>query len=161
MLEAGASRAPLFDNRQERTGAVRKRRHGGLTRPSRPGERSRGARLLVLVAASAAIIVAIGLAFFLQQQPALRPGKIVVTVSPPTEAELFVDGRSSGKIPPHLRSVAAGDHRIEIKAAGYRVFATTVSVRSGARPVEIDAALEADAAAPAEGAELHGSSAPR
>ena len=113
---------------------------------------------------AAAIALVAGLAIFLQQPAEKRPGKIVVTVSPAVDAELFVDGRSSGKVPPHLRSLAAGDHRIEVKAAGYRSFATTVSVRPGTRPVEIDAALEVEGGAPqapGEGAQLHGSSAPR
>jgi len=96
----------------------------------------------MLAGAVTAIAVVAGLVVFLQQPEQKRPGKIVVTVSPAVDAELFVDGRSSGKVPPHLRSLPAGDHRIEIKAAGYRPFATTVSVRAGARPVEIDAALE-------------------
>jgi hypothetical protein len=124
----------------------------------------------VLVGTAAAVAIVAGLAIFLQQPAEKRPGKIVVTVSPAVDAELFVDGRSSGKVPPHLRSLAAGDHRIEVKATGYRLFATTVSVRPGARPLEIDAALQIDApleaegaakAAPADGTELHGSSAPR
>ncbi|MFL5416684.1 MAG: PEGA domain-containing protein, partial [Myxococcales bacterium] len=102
----------------------------------------------------------------------------VVTVSPAVDAELFVDGHSSGRVPPHLRSVAAGDHLIEVKATGYRAFATTVSVRSGSRPVEIDAALQQENGAatgggrsaehpvetkpaPPDGAELHGATAPR
>jgi hypothetical protein len=146
MLDAAASRAAAFDNRQDRTGAVRKRRRGGLTRPARPDERWRGARLLVVVGSAAAIAIIAVLGIFLQQPAGKRPGKIVVTVSPAVDAELFVDGRSSGKVPPHLRSLTAGDHRIEVKAAGYRLFATTVSVRPGARPVEIDAALEVDGA---------------
>jgi hypothetical protein len=159
MLEAGSSRAIPFDNRSERTGAVRKRRSGGLTRPSRPEERWRGLRLLLLIGTVAAVVVVGGFAFFVQQPATQRPGKIVVTVSPPVDAELFVDGRSSGRVPPHLRSLAAGDHLIEVKAAGYRAFATTVSVRSGARPLEIEAALQAET--PPDGAELHGASAPR
>ncbi|TMB36055.1 MAG: PEGA domain-containing protein [Deltaproteobacteria bacterium] len=164
MLEAAASRAVPFDNRQDRTGALRKRRSGGLTRPSRPEEGWRGTRFLVVAGTAAAIALVAGLAIFLQQPAEKRPGKIVVTVSPAVDAELFVDGRSSGKVPPHLRSLAAGDHRIEVKAAGYRSFATTVSVRPGTRPVEIDAALEVEGGAPqapGEGAQLHGSSAPR
>jgi serine/threonine protein kinase len=164
MLEAAASRAPSFDNRLERTGAVRKRRSGGLTRPSRPEEGWRGTRLLVLAGTAAAIAIVAGLAILLQQPAEKRPGKIVVTVSPAVDAELFVDGRSSGRVPPHLRSLAAGDHRIEVKAVGYRLFGTTVSVRPGARPVEVDAALEVEPVAPvpqAEGAQLRGSSAPR
>jgi len=146
MLEAAAARALPFDNRQDRTAAVRKRRSGGLTRPSRPEEGWRGTNPLVLVGTAAAIAIVAGLAIFLQQPAEKRPGKIVVTVSPAVDAELFVDGRSSGKVPPHLRSLAAGDHRIEVKAAGFRPFATTVSVRPGARPVEIDAALEVTSA---------------
>jgi len=142
MLDAAASRAVPFDNRQDRTGAVRKRRSGGLTRPVRPEEGRWGARPLMLAGAVTAIAVVAGLVVFLQQPEQKRPGKIVVTVSPAVDAELFVDGRSSGKVPPHLRSLQAGDHRIEIKAAGYRPFATTVSVHAGGRPVEIDASLE-------------------
>ena len=142
MLDAAASRAVPFDNRKDRTAAVRKRRNGGLTRPSRPEEGWRALRTLILVGTATAVAAVAGLALFLQQPAAKRPGRIVVTVSPAVDAELFVDGRSSGKVPPHLRSLAAGDHRIEVKAAGYRPFATTVSLRPGARPVEIDAALE-------------------
>jgi len=137
----------------------------------RPVEGWRGLRLVFLIGAAAAIAVVAGFALFVQQPATQRPGKIVVTVSPPVDAELFVDGRSSGKVPPHLRSLAAGDHLIEVKAAGYRAFATTVSVRSGARPVEIEAALQQEErrpqhpvekeAAPADGAELHGATAPR
>jgi hypothetical protein len=161
MLEAGSSRAIPFDNRNERTGAVRKRRSGGLTRPSRPEEGWRGLRLLLLIATAAAVVVVAGFAFFVQQPATQRPGKIVVTVSPPVDAELFVDGRSSGRVPPHLRSLAAGDHRIEVKAAGYRAFATTVSVRSGARPVEIEAALQVDGPAAPSGGLHGGATAPR
>ncbi|MFL5248967.1 MAG: PEGA domain-containing protein, partial [Myxococcales bacterium] len=161
-LEAGSSRAIPFDNRNERTGAVRKRRSGSLSRPSRPVEGWRGLRLVLLIGAAAAIAVVAGFAFLVQQPAAQRPGKIVVTVSPAVDAELFVDGHSSGRVPPHLRSLAAGDHLIEVKAAGYRAFATTVSVRSGSRPVEIEAALQPQAqAAPPDGAELHGATAPR
>jgi hypothetical protein len=36
-----------------------------------------------------------------------------------------------------------------VKAPGYRLFATTVSVHPGARPVEVDAALEVDGEAKA------------
>ncbi|MFL5413974.1 MAG: PEGA domain-containing protein, partial [Myxococcales bacterium] len=119
-----------------------------LTRPSRPAEGWRGLRLVLVIGAAAAIVVVAGFAFLVQQPAAQRPGKIVVTVSPAVDAELFVDGHSSGRVPPHLRSLAAGDHLIEVKAAGYRAFATTVSVRSGSRPVEIDAALQPEERAP-------------
>ncbi|MFL5400019.1 MAG: protein kinase domain-containing protein [Myxococcales bacterium] len=162
MLEAGSSRAVPFDNRNDRTGAVRKRRSGSLTRPSRPVEGWRGLRIVLLIGAAAAIVAVAGFAFLVQQPAAQRPGKIVVTVSPAVDAELFVDGHSSGRVPPHLRSLAAGDHLIEVKAAGYRAFATTVSVRSGSRPVEIEAALQPQTQpAPPDGAELHGATAPR
>jgi serine/threonine protein kinase len=183
MLEVGASRAPPFDNLQERTAAVRDRRKGGLARPSRPTQ-DRLAPRLVAGLGAAAVVLALAVAVLLLQSGAEKQaGKIVVTVSPPVAAELFVDGRSSGMVPPHLRTLATGDHRIEVKAAGYRTFAASVSVRAGARPVEVDAALEAaqpvpqkddgaarndDAASPKdrtaprkEGAQVHGDDAPR
>jgi hypothetical protein len=118
----------------------------------------------LLAAAAVIVVVVAGLAALLQQPAAHRPGRIVVNVSPAVDAELFVDGRSSGRVPPYLRSLTAGDHRIEVKATGYRAFATTVSVPSGTRPVEIEAALqqESSPAAPSgEANELHGATAPR
>ncbi|MFL5414119.1 MAG: serine/threonine protein kinase, partial [Myxococcales bacterium] len=60
MLEAGSSRAVPFDNRNDRTGAVRKRRSGSLTRPSRPVEGWRGLRIVLLIGAAAAIVAVAG-----------------------------------------------------------------------------------------------------
>jgi len=42
-------------------------------------------------------------------------GKVIVTVKPAVSAELTVDGRSSGPLPPFLRLLPPGRHRIEVK----------------------------------------------
>ena len=51
----------------------------------------------------------------------LKPKRGVINfkVRPP-DAELIVDGRSLGRVPPNLRLVAV-EHRLEIKKQGYTV----------------------------------------
>jgi hypothetical protein len=90
-------------------------------------------------------------AFFLLQPEEVRPGKIVVTPSPSVTAELFIDGKPSGPLPPFVHTVAAGSHRIEIRADGYKAFSTRVDVPSGGRPLAIDAQLVSEGPMQVEG----------
>jgi len=62
---------------------------------------------------------------------------VIVTVRPAVSAELTVDGRSSGPLPPFLRLLRAATGSSQ--AAGYKPFSTTVEL--GRRPVEVEAAL--------------------
>ncbi|HET9751853.1 MAG TPA: serine/threonine-protein kinase [Myxococcales bacterium] len=69
-------------------------------------------------------------------------GRLVVTPTPPVaEAELVIDGRSAGQLPPFVRTVSVGKHRLEVRAPGYRPFSAEVDVPAGGGPVEIAAPL--------------------
>jgi len=67
-----------------------------------------------------------------------KQGVINFKVRPP-DAELIVDGRSLGRVPPNLRLVAV-EHRLEIKKQGYRPYLTRITPRPGF-PQEINIAL--------------------
>src|SRR6185503_4717198 len=66
----------------------------------------------------------------------------ILTPSPSVTADLIIDGRPSGQLPPFVHTLAAGTHSIEVKAEGYKPFATTVDVRPGGQPIELTAKLE-------------------
>ena len=70
----------------------------------------------------------------------LKPklGVINFVVKPP-DAELFVNGRSRGRVPAKLQLVAV-EHKLEIKKRGYRAFQTRITPRPGF-PQEINIAL--------------------
>ncbi|HET7788535.1 MAG TPA: serine/threonine-protein kinase [Myxococcales bacterium] len=70
-----------------------------------------------------------------------RPGKLVIAPSPPVAAELVIDGRSSGPLPPFVRTVPAGKHHLEVRAPGYLPFTAEVDVPAGGRLVEVAAPL--------------------
>jgi len=57
----------------------------------------------------------------------------------PSDAELFIDGRLSGRVPSNLRLLAV-EHQLEIKKQGYRPFQTRITPRPGF-PQEITIAL--------------------
>ena len=48
----------------------------------------------------------------------------------PSDAELFVNGRSMGRVPAKLRLVAV-EHKVEIKKKGYRAYQTRITPRPG------------------------------
>ena len=106
-------------------------------RPARPG----GRRLLLAVPALLVALVAIALVALPGED--LRPGKVIVTPSPAVAGDLYIDGRTSGPVPPFVHSVAPGEHRLEVRAEGYKPFVTTVRVRPG-RPLEVTARLQSD-----------------
>jgi hypothetical protein len=61
--------------------------------------------------------------------------------SRPSRAQVFVDGAPVGLTPLQLPTVAAGTHTIRIELAGFRPWATSVTVASGQR-TRVAASLE-------------------
>jgi eukaryotic-like serine/threonine-protein kinase len=77
-------------------------------------------------------------------------GRLVVTPTPPVPAAvLVIDGQSAGELPPFVRTLPSGKHRLEVRAEGYRSFRAEVDVPAGGRAVEIAAPLS-PAAEPAQ-----------
>src|SRR5436190_6608693 len=68
-------------------------------------------------------------------------GKLIVTPSPSVPADLIVDGRPSGQLPPFVRNLPHGKHRIEVRAEGYKAFSAAVEVGAGNDPLELTAQL--------------------
>src|SRR3989449_4266034 len=94
----------------------------------------------------AAVPVALGVAavsYVIGQREPI-PGKVIVTPTPPVAADLIIDGRPSGQLPPFVHTLSPGAHRIELRADGYKPFAATVQVAPGGAPIELDAKLEAE-----------------
>ncbi|MBW2338092.1 MAG: PEGA domain-containing protein, partial [Deltaproteobacteria bacterium] len=62
---------------------------------------------------------------------ALKPklGVINFSVDPP-DADLFVDGKSRGTVPPQMRLLAV-EHRLEIKKKGFQTYRTRITPRPG------------------------------
>lgn len=147
-----------FDLSEERTGARRKLRTSPLARPTRadpaPPAAKPGRRRSIYIGAPVLLLALAALWFVEQPQREARPGKIVVTPTPSIAADLFIDGRPAGQLPPFVHAVAAGSHRVEVRAEGYKPFSTQVQVPSGGRPVEIDAQLVADGPMQVEGVVL-------
>jgi len=135
-LRPGAAAAPAFDSSGDPTAARRNARRRPLTRAGK-GRAKIGVRTL---AATAVLVVlaASGAVWFVRSRAPL-PGKVIVTVQPAVLAELLVDGRSSGPLPPFVRLLPAGRHWLEVRAEGYKPFATAVEL--GRRPVEVEAVL--------------------
>src|SRR5207302_3027635 len=99
-----------------------------------------GRKWPIYIGIPAAVAALAGLYFLLQPEE-VRAGKIVVTPSPSVSAELFIDGKPSGPLPPFVHTVAAGSHRIEVRADGYKPFQIRVEVPSGGKPLAIEAPL--------------------
>jgi hypothetical protein len=55
-------------------------------------------------------------------------------------AELYIDGNAAGQVPATPLSLSSGDHRIEVRKAGYRSFQAEVKIPLGGQ-VELDATL--------------------
>jgi len=70
----------------------------------------------------------------------------------PADAELFIDGRPSGRVPSNLRLVAV-EHQLEIKKQGYRPYQTRITPRPGF-PQEIAIALTKLSSSPGIPAEI-------
>ncbi|MFN2548165.1 MAG: protein kinase, partial [Myxococcales bacterium] len=127
-------------NAEDRTRAVRRLRSSPMMRPVKV-DPPKTARKWPFYVGIPLVLAAGAAVFFLSQAEEVRPGKIVVTPSPSVSAELFIDGRPSGPLPPFVHTVAAGSHRIEVRADGYKSFQTRVDVPSGGKPLTIEAPL--------------------
>jgi PEGA domain-containing protein len=60
----------------------------------------------------------------------------------------MIDGRSAGQLPPFVRAIPAGKHRLEVRAKGYRPFSAEVDIPAGGRPLEVAAPLSRLSSAP-------------
>ena len=141
-LQTGGDAA--FDVSRERTAAPRRMRGAGLSRAGGAG--GNGARRWALYGAMPVALGLVGVSWLVrtaQRDPI--PGTVIVTPSPPVpSADLLIDGRPSGSLPPFVRKLAPGKHRIEVRAEGYKPFSTALEVRSAPQPLELSARLEAE-----------------
>jgi serine/threonine protein kinase len=148
MDDAALAAAELarFDVDNERTVAPRKMRGSALSRPlAEQPTRPSGRHWAVYAGIPIAIgVLGVSLAVRLQRDP--LPGKVIVRPSPSVAADLIVDGRPSGQLPPFVRTLPPGAHRIEVRAEGFKPFSTSVEVRAGAEPIDLVARLTADKA---------------
>jgi serine/threonine protein kinase len=132
-----------FDLSAERTVAPRKMRSSALSRPAGPQPSRRWALYAAIPVAVGVIGVSWAVRYASQRDPV--PAKLIVLPSPSVEAaDLLIDGRPSGQLPPFVHTLAPGKHRIEVRAAGYKPFFASVEVKSAAQPLELTARLEAD-----------------
>jgi serine/threonine protein kinase len=139
-----AAEQARFDVDNERTVAPRKMRASALSKPlAKQKTRPTGRRWAVYAGIPIATgLLGVSLAVRLQRDP--LPGKVIVRPSPSVPADLIVDGRPSGQLPPFVRNLPAGAHRIEVRAEGFRPFSTSLDVRGGGEPVELMARLIAE-----------------
>jgi len=135
-----------FDLAGERTAAPRAQRRTALSRPAG----APGARRRALYAAAPVALLVLG-AGWLARLAARReplPGKVIVMPSPSVAAaDLSIDGRPSGQLPPFVHTLAPGRHQIEVRAPGYKPFSASVEVKPGGQPLELSARLEPEAPA--------------
>ncbi len=151
----GAPNGLIFDNSDEPTGAVRLQRKGAMSRPVRDQTppKDKRSRTWLVVAAPALLAALVG-GWLLFSSDEERPGKIIVTPSPSVQADLYIDGKAAGPLPPFVHSIAPGRHTLEVKADGYKTFTAQVHVSAGGHPVEVDAQLQADKPMEVEGVVL-------
>ena len=57
-----------------------------------------------------------------------KPGHLVVSVVPQTDASVWLDGTIKGKAPMTVNDIPAGEHIVEIRAEGYETTSNTVSI---------------------------------
>jgi hypothetical protein len=146
----------VFDLSEERTAAPRAQRKGAMTKSLKEQEMAQPTkrRTGLWIGLSALALVVIGAGWFMWPEAEVRPGKVIVTPSPSVTADLIIDGKPSGQLPPFVHTVAAGTHKIEVRADGYKPWSTTVQVPSGGRPLEVDAQLSAEKPMEVEGVVL-------
>ena len=141
-----------FDVSAEGTRARRNLRTTPMARPPTPQKKIFFSRAFIAAGLGVGALAAAGIAFIVIPAPVAPPGKIIISPSPSVTADLVIDGRPSGQLPPFVHTVAAGPHRIEVKADGYKPFTRMVQIPPGGRPVEIEAQLVADGPVQVEGA---------
>ncbi len=148
--------ADAFDVSEERTAAPRAQRTGALSKPVRDDKpaahadaRNHVGRNLLL--AAAVLLASLGAAWFLWPSEIAAPGRLVLALTPSVPAELVIDGKPAGAIPPFVWQLARGPHRIEIHAAGFKPFSASVRISSPSKPTELAVALVSDAPLEVEG----------
>jgi serine/threonine protein kinase len=132
-----------FDVGDDRTAAPRSMRSSALTRSLREQGGRANARRWALYAAVPVALGVAAVSYVIGQREPL-PGKVIVTPTPPVAADLIIDGRPSGQLPPFVHTLSPGTHRIELRAEGYKPFAATVQIAQGGAPLELNANLEAE-----------------
>jgi hypothetical protein len=142
-----------FDLFDEQTAAPRSMRGTPLVKPVKSQKKLSGQdrRLVLYVMVPVALAVVAGLWFILTPPERTRPGKFVITPSPSVTADLRIDGKPAGQLPPFVHTVSAGRHRIELRAEGFKPFVADLQIPSGGRPIELDAQLVADGPMQVEG----------
>ena len=156
----GAVQAPMaFDMSDERTGAPRNQRKQGLSKSLKeqaatPAAPNKTKRVAIGVVALLVLLVVAGLWFVLAPDRAVRPGKVVIALTPSVTADFFIDGKPSGQLPPFVHTVPAGKHKLEVRAEGYKSFTTQVQVPSGGKPLEVEAQLQPEGPMQVEGVVL-------
>ncbi len=133
-----------FDVADERTVAPRKLRGSALSKPIPAQKRRPGPRRWALYAGLPIALGVVGVSVGLRLQRDPPAGKLIVTPSPSVPADLIVDGRPSGQLPPFVRNLPAGKHHIEVRAEGFKPFSAAVEVGTGIEPAELIARLVAD-----------------
>jgi hypothetical protein len=149
--------SPLFDDSKEHTGAPLAMRGSLMVKPVKAQpllSAAKRRRSMLYLGASLLLVAAAALWLAMMAPEEVRPGKVIITPSPSVTADLLIDGRPSGQLPPFVHVIAAGKHKIEVRAEGYKPFATTVQVPSGGRPLEVDAQLAQDGPMQVEGVVL-------
>jgi serine/threonine protein kinase len=140
--KAPAQEKPAFDLAAESTAAPRAQRRSALSRPAGPPSRR-----WALYAALPVGLAVLGILSFARTAARREPvpGKVIVMPSPSVPAaDLSIDGRPSGQLPPFVHTLAPGRHLIEVRAPGYKPFSASVEVKPGGQPMEVNAQLEAE-----------------
>ena len=129
-----------FDVAGDRTVAPRKQRASALSKPVAAQRRRAGPRRWALYAGVPIALGVAGMAVALRLPRDPPAGKLIVTPSPSVTADLILDGRPSGQLPPFVRNLAAGRHHVEVRADGYKAFSSAVDVGTK-EPLELMALL--------------------
>ena len=139
-----AAEQARFDVSDERTVAPRSLRGSALSKPVAARKAGPSPRRWALYAALPIALGVVGVSIAIRMQRDPLPAKVIVTPSPPVPADLIVDGRPSGQLPPFVRNLPAGEHRIEVRADGFKPFSAVLDVRAGRVPVELIARMVAE-----------------
>lgn len=147
-----ASQRRSFDDFAEGTRARRSARRAAASRPARASERrsSRRYRFLYLLGPAAALALVAMIALLDAADSPPSRSRLVVTRTPPVDAELTLDGRSAGALPV-VRNVLPGPHHIEVMAPGFKPFSADIDVPRHGKPIEVDAQLAPTAPMRVEG----------
>ena len=152
--------ADAFDVSEERTAAPRAQRTGALSKPIREekplatADARNNIRRNLLLAASV-LLASLGAAWFLWPSEIAAPGRLVLALTPSVPAELIIDGKPAGAIPPFVWQLSRGPHRVEIHASGFKPFTASVRISSPSKPTELAVALVSDAPMEVEGVILN------